>query len=205
LDVATHSPFTPSFGRYECNYGGGGLPLDKVFGTFREKLGTSKMYSGAAEKLTSSAAAVTAEEEKACRHQGGTTATAARVVGKPNGLSTLTVVGALPKFDDGVYFVLMALIAATLWVTVTRPEFGLGSLTLGGLNAMALLVSFGPVAAGLLLRQIFGDKMPLTWPFHKEPLVGPLGLHLALGTLFAIVPVYAAVAMLVGSSTAVLP
>merc|ERR1719499_1555111 len=31
---------------FECNYGTGGLPFDIVFGTFREKIGTSKTYKG---------------------------------------------------------------------------------------------------------------------------------------------------------------
>merc|ERR1711871_807897 len=38
--------------RFECNYGSSGTALDKIFGTFRERMGKSKTYRGAAKSIT---------------------------------------------------------------------------------------------------------------------------------------------------------
>ena len=42
--------------RFECNYGSGSVPLDSWFGTFREALGESKSYRGAARGASGAAA-----------------------------------------------------------------------------------------------------------------------------------------------------
>lgn len=54
---------------------------------------------------------------------------------------------------------------------------------------LAALVAFGPVLGAVLLMKLVGDKSDLRWPFHRE--VAPkFGLHLAVGLLIGVLPVY---------------
>ena len=167
--------------KFECNYGGGGLPFDKVFGTFRECLGTSKLYTGAG-------AAAPANHGV----NGGGKAAANKPAKKATGLGSLTLRGAFAKPQDALYF---ACVAGIAWVFCSAAFEPRGAWWQGA-HFVAALVAWGPIGAGLLLRALFGDSLPLTWPFHKEPLFGLLGLHLLAGLLFATVPVYLVVSTL---------
>eukprot|EP00662_Eupelagonemidae_sp_cell21_P034765 gene34765-13277_t len=53
--------------KFECNYGTSGTPLDKYWGTFREKFGASQKYTGQCSDadIASSLTSATNEDEKA--------------------------------------------------------------------------------------------------------------------------------------------
>jgi hypothetical protein len=51
-------------------------------------------------------------------------------------------------------------------------------------------VAYAPVALALALAFVSGDRMSWRWPFHRERLLGTLGLFLALGYLVCMLPVY---------------
>lgn len=70
------------------------------------------------------------------------------------------------------------------------------SLSFSFSSVHACMPGCQPIASGFLLRYVFGDAMPVTWPFHKEKLWGPLGLHLCIGLVVTTLPVYALVAMI---------
>ena len=61
-------------------------------------------------------------------------------------------------------------------------------------RAVAAALAFGPVAIALLLALVLpapgGRRKSPVWPFHKERLVGKLGLHLAVGFCVGVLPVY---------------
>ena len=55
---------------------------------------------------------------------------------------------------------------------------------------LAFAFSAGPVLAGIALCAAAGDRLSYRWPFHKERVVGQFGLHVAMGLLMTVVPVY---------------
>eukprot|EP00041_Stephanoeca_diplocostata_P017897 m.369347 g.369347 ORF g.369347 m.369347 type:complete len:87 (+) comp20850_c2_seq1:262-522(+) len=69
-----------------------------------------------------------------------------------------------------------------------------------GCVQVGALVSAGPVGAAIFLRILFGDGMSMWWPFFKEPLIGSLGLHLVVGTVLTVLPVYHVVTLSFGQS-----
>jgi len=93
--------------------------------------------------------------------------------------------------------------AMQLYFVLTAVEFAVvGAAILGhtGLNAalgpvaIASIAAFGPLFNGLLLRAVYGDVQPMSWPFHKENFIGSLhqsfGFNLAMGVLVGVMPVF---------------
>lgn len=91
----------------------------------------------------------------------------------------------LPTRDYFVYFSFTVVIFTVLWCAVTQ-RFSLHLFP----NSVAALVAFGPVVFALVLCQVFGESLDLRWPFQHETLFGKLGLHLVLGFLVGVLPVY---------------
>ena len=79
---------------------------------------------------------------------------------------------------------------------------GGGGLLIGSLVgiptevAVAVAVAYLPIALAMLLAWVSGDRMSWRWPFHKEKLVGTLGLFLGLGWLACVLPTYHAVRLI---------
>jgi hypothetical protein len=68
--------------------------------------------------------------------------------------------------------------------------FGTLALCVCGRLTLPPACSAGPVLFAVVLCVLSGDKRSLAWPFHREPLAGSLGLHLAIGCLLAAGPVF---------------
>ena len=92
----------------------------------------------------------------------------------------------------------VALFPLTAWAAVYNR--GPGRLThVGGVDvatAVAAAVAYAPIGLALLLARLSADRMSWRWPFHKERLVGTLGLFLLLGWAVCVLPVYHATRMI---------
>ena len=151
--------------RFECNYGSASFPLDHLFGTFRDRLhGSSKTYRGAGDAAA-----------KAAPSKDGTVARAAEDATYPP----------MPKSPRGFYgymaFVAVLFLGAAREAAAPRP--------LRRARAAAAALAFGPVVAAVILLRLVGDRSDLRWPFHREA-APTLGLHLGVGLLIGVVPVY---------------
>jgi len=91
----------------------------------------------------------------------------------------------LPTRDNVVYFSLTLMIFVVLWLAITS-RFSLDLYPF----SVAALVGFGPIASAVALCMICGEKLDLRWPFQHESLFGKLGLHLVVGFLVGVLPVY---------------
>merc|ERR1719424_1016262 len=68
---------------------------------------------------------------------------------------------------------------------------------------VSALLAYGPIGMGFMMRNVYGDSMAVTWPFHKERLA-QFSFGLAIGMLVAVVPVYhLATTLLTGKGEAV--
>jgi len=154
---------------FECNYGPSDCPLDRWFGTFRDKLDARRAPSNAATAKTSDERAVVTDAK-------------ATLIGLP----------------EPSYLSYLALAACAPWLllahTLTQPASAVGS---SAAHLAASAVALGPVAAAVLLvlltepAKVAADpKAALAAPFHKERLFGALGLHLLVGGLLTAMPVY---------------
>ena len=74
---------------------------------------------------------------------------------------------------------------------------GGGMLDVLGPKEMGMLVAIGPVIAAMVLWWTFGDSLQMTWPFHKEKVLGKFGIHFVLGVCLTCLPVYQVVVLLV--------
>lgn len=91
----------------------------------------------------------------------------------------------LPTRDYAVYFSFTLTIFLVLWLAVTkRLSLHLYPYTVAG------LLGFGPVLFALALCLLFGEQLDFRWPFQHESMFGRLGLHLAIGFLIGVLPVY---------------
>lgn len=152
--------------KFECNYGTSGPPLDKMFGTFREKLGRSLTYSGVAEDIK-------------------------EIVQTPNEFlsGSLGLSKALPDRLDSVFY--NSLVYATFALFVCK-EVGLYGEYADKFSAaeMGWLIAVGPAVFGMFVLAMFGDSKATLYPFHKEELFGPLGFHTIFQTIMVVMPVY---------------
>ena len=151
--------------RFECNYGSASFPLDHLFGTFRDCLhGSSKTYRGAGDAAA-----------KAAPAKDGTVTRAAEDATYPP----------MPKSPRGFYgymaFVALLFLGAAREAAAPRP--------LHRARAAAAALAFGPVVAAVILLRLVGDRSDLRWPFHREA-APTFGLHLGVGLLIGVVPVY---------------
>ena len=54
---------------------------------------------------------------------------------------------------------------------------------------MAATVAFGPCALCFLLHHALGDRLPASWPFHKED-APKFSLHFVIGFVVGVLPCY---------------
>lgn len=161
--------------KFECNYGSPSTGwIDQYFGTFREKLGTSEAYTGEGDDKKNEDPSVKA-------------AATAPKVWSPQGYLAL-------QMDSHLAYTCFCIVTTALlvWATAVNmssadPIKSLGGIPLG--TIMGSLVAYGPVAFAILLCLLY-DKMPMRWPFHKEPVFGAFGVFLVMGWVSCLLPIY---------------
>ena len=113
----------------------------------------------------------------------------------------LTILGALPRPVDAIYYLGCALMVFVLWST-TMDRYGVrDALTVGRLSYVqvtGLIAGLGPIVWGWVLLILTGDNRSPVWPFHKDSFVRSLGPHLLAGYLLCALPVTLTVTMLLG-------
>jgi len=194
--AASHSGFEDNFQSdqyhylhhrfFECNYGTGGVPFDKWFGTFRDSLDVkaSTSYKGVHVESTEN------------RMDAGSAALAD---------AKATLLG-FPSWDQ-LLFNLATYVAAPLLVFSAAgvgpvPKQHLGAL--GSPRVVALLMSLGPALLGMALlattsrRPFANPALTFLYPFHKERWFGAFGLNVAVSLAVTVLPVYQMVHMFVG-------
>jgi len=196
--------------RFECNYGGGGIPIDAFFGTLRDTLsGHDKLYKGKSGSTclpAQLAEAGDAETEFKLQNNRNH----APGFGTPPNYEMPTAMESLnplPRSRDGAYWVGVLAIFGTLGCalachpsphsTTSTTCSGLGFLQLASLDyttTVPILVAWGPVAWGAILNGVLGDRYAMLWPFEKDP-IGRTLTHLFVGTLFCQFVVYQSLAM----------
>eukprot|EP00656_Telonema_subtile_P041554 TRINITY_DN4675_c0_g1_i2.p1 TRINITY_DN4675_c0_g1~~TRINITY_DN4675_c0_g1_i2.p1 ORF type:complete len:253 (+),score=57.93 TRINITY_DN4675_c0_g1_i2:161-919(+) len=180
--------------KFECNYGTSGIPFDNWFGTFREKLGKSERYLGAA---TSDAVAKGNPEVPT-----QAAPTALKPVSRPDKFSF----PGLPNTGMAVYYAVSAAIFGVFLVALLERSAGgsgeaVRSFSAFGVSSaqlVAALVAVGPVLAGLIGCVVSKDSFSMRWPFHKDTILGGFGFHVLVGFLFCILPTYHTVAATLG-------
>ena len=157
---------------FECNYGPGNCPLDRWFGTFRERIEPKR----AGDK-----------QQAADDHVAVVTDARATIVG-------------LPDASYMAYLTLAVLAPLGLLYHHLAAPGGSAAATALSAHAVALAVSVGPVLAAVLLQVLAAPAQALSEPrkvlvapFHKEGVFGALGLHLLVSSLVTVVPAYHAV------------
>jgi hypothetical protein len=180
--------------KFECNYGSASLPLDHLFGTFRDRLQDSQTYRGGGGAASSAASAVAAAKKKDDDADG-----LPQRAGQQSA-ERFSPVRMLPKRDFAVFFTFTA--AAFLLAAAALAPGSAVDGALGGVGAtlreqlprsVAALLAFGPIAFGCVLRVLNGDSLPFRWPFHREQIAGKFGCHVAVGFAISVVPVYCTV------------
>jgi sterol desaturase/sphingolipid hydroxylase (fatty acid hydroxylase superfamily) len=152
--------------KFECNYGTSGPPLDKMFGTFREKLGRSLEFKAVSDA------------ESDIRD----------IVKKPNEFLSgkLKISDAIPDRLDTTVYNGMAYACLALFVHEALHE---AESNVPKWHVAAAL-AFGPIIVGFLTLMAFGDNKSLRWPFHKESFFGGFGFHLVVAFIMVVIPVY---------------
>lgn len=168
--------------KFECNYGS---PLsafiDQFCGTFREKLGESKEYQGEFSG------------------QYNETEHTRKASWSPQGY-----LGLPASADHALYTIYwMALFVLVPWAVVFNQGPGRVSEIAGVpiATAVGIITAYSPPVVAMLLCSAFRDRMSWRWPFHKEALVGTLGVFITLGWLACILPVYHATTWVVQSQS----
>jgi len=150
--------------RFECNYGSPfSAFIDQAMGTFRERLGSSKEYTG--------------EHKEEAVKQSRVSNT---VDWSPNGKL------GLPASRSHAVYAAFTCAAAWLACTSAVTHAALPA------QAAAAAVALGPLFVALLLHACEGDRQSWRYPFHKERIVGSFGLFCAAGLCVCAWPVYAA-------------
>jgi len=165
---------------FECNYGTSANTFDQLFGTYREKMGESKMYKGEAKNYKGDA--VLSDKMEYKRH---------------NGFQLYMAISVL-------MFALVALAMTKDQLAGTGLEFllPLSEFLCYHWMATASMLAYGPVLLGIVIMRATGDKGPLLWPFHKEPIVGGFGVHMLLGFIAVLLPTYHHILLLLGPESA---
>lgn len=151
--------------KFECNYGTSGPPMDKLFGTFREKIGRSLQFKGVSEEIKD-------------------------IVAKPNEYlsGSLTISGAMPnQLDTLVYNCLVYSGLALFCLKATGNALVDAWLPMH----VAWVLAYGPIVTGFLILIVFGDKKSYLWPFQKEKIIGSIGVHWFFAALMVVYPVHA--------------
>ena len=154
---------------FECNYGTQGMPMDKFFGTFRDKLkekGTT--YSGGSEEKV---------DEKSVRLHDA----------KANFSKTL------PEFEFVIYMGLNLVIWGMLYCAVLDVNVYNGDNKWKDCpNTMACLISVGPIVIAQVMASLTDTgrrAKSILYPFHKDK-IRDMAFHLVISTLMCVVPVY---------------
>ena len=152
---------------FECNYGTNGSPLDKWFGTFRDKLkerGTT--YSGGSEEKV--------DEKTAAIHD-----TKASLLGLP---------------EPG--FVIYLALNCIIWVLIWFGASGQYGINEWNPHILAFLSSAGPLIIAQIMANIT-DKTnrSIFYPFHKDGWRTISG-HLIISSLVCVGPIYIMIHML---------
>jgi sterol desaturase/sphingolipid hydroxylase (fatty acid hydroxylase superfamily) len=157
---------------FECNYGTGGTPLDKMFGTFRDQMRQDKTsYKGAAD--------LNVDKKRA-----------AALDGKAN-------LFARPELGFSIYIGLNCFIWSLLWFAVSK-QHGLDKWNVHG---MSFLVSVGPLLIAQAMTNITErckSKRSIFYPFHKDGWKA-LSMHLLCASLMVVAPVYIMIHMLLSN------
>lgn len=161
----------------EANYGTPTFMLDHLFGTFRDKMADkSDTYRGEGEGVGAITAKV--HDNKA------------------------TLVGGLPDWDQFIFNVLFCVVTPMILLEALLAE----KWEPDNARTVAAVVAVGPIAGAIILlfltssarrrwQQQGGLRRELSYPFHKERMVGSLGFHVVAGFLLTCVPVYHTVHM----------
>lgn len=135
--------------RFECNYGSASLPLDRLFGTFRNVL------SEGAES----------EKQRQAEKQD---------------------LGPLKYSLDMLIFLILSVTLLSAGLAAV-----LGAKPLGGLPlTAALAVSHGPLLVAAVMSPVQKEYRSLRWLFDKKNMVGSFGLHVLVGWLISVLPVF---------------
>jgi hypothetical protein len=169
--------------KFECNYGTGGEPLDKLFGTHRTSLDPGvKTYTGGASESELKAEAALNVDQGETKGSGKTSE--GKYVPAKRGICNwdtkgggLSLAKAVPGLQDGIYHLHYIIMFALLANTMLGDPLATG---LGGLDASwavplpgklgqyaaitpgvfwGLTVAVGPMVFAMLLLTIFGDKV----------------------------------------------
>lgn len=159
---------------FECNYGTGGVPYDKWFGTFRDSLDvkSSTSYKGAAVDNLDAKSAALAD-------------------------SKATLIG-MPTWDQFIY----NLVTYVAIPVIVFSAAGVGPVSqqalgpLGNAYIVAFLMGIGPAIMGLLLlaatsrRPFANPSLTFLYPFHRESWLGVFGVNLLISLAVTVLPVY---------------
>jgi hypothetical protein len=178
--------------KFECNYGSPDSGwIDQMFGTFREKLGESKVYTGAA----------TDAETREANGLSGAEVEKKKTKKVWSGKSYL---GKSDTIWDMMYTTFwISLWAFFAWAAALnhKQDGGLKVAEIAGMPTdvvAANLVAYGPVVVALLLCKLSGDRRSWRWPFQNDPFIGAFGLFLVLFWATSCIPVYYATKMVAG-------
>lgn len=155
---------------FECNYGTSGTPLDKMFGTFRDKLkDTDTSYKGGSEEKVD-AKTVAIHDRKAS-------------------------LNSLPDPGFAIYITLNTVIWILLFFAVQK-QYGIHEWNP---HYMAFLTSVGPVVIAQIMANLTeSTKRSIFYPFHKDGWK-TMSTHLIISSLMCIGPVYVMVHMLLSN------
>ena len=171
---------------FECNYGPSDCPLDRWFGTFRDKF-EPKRAGDSAQAAAEQLAVVTDAK--------------ATLLGPPEAsfVSYLTLSAAVPWAVLTRALLKQDVPAPSVWSSLfghPTPDVSPWPLPESA-PAIAALVATGPVLVAMVLVAL-GDpkkfmaspRFALMAPFHKERLFGALGLHLVMACFCTVLPVF---------------
>ena len=155
--------------KFECNYGSpfSGC-IDQLCGTFRESLGDSAHYAGA-------------WSERAVKASKNSESAPIRGKGIWSEHGHLGLPADVWHALYTLFYAALAALAA--WGAVFNRGAGrveeVRGVPIG--TAIGLAVAYAPIGVALLLARLSGDRLSWRWPFHKDRLLGSLGVFLFAG------------------------
>jgi len=184
--------------KFECNYGTSRIPIDKWFGTYREKYG--KISSSDSSNKGQCRDSIAEEEGDICATENHKYLD-----------GTISMAAIFPETLDQIIFNVLSLVPLSIFQQALKrmlssplaykdlfiKEDEPSSATITVMNdacVVGLVVSVGPIMLAYLL-QVFWfpgkatKKKKLFRPFHKDSIL-TLSFHLVLATLIVIVPVF---------------
>ena len=161
--------------KFECNYGGAGIPLDYAAGSFREKLGKSECYTGGWNEETDEDASVTKKDGTEVKQflRGGLTLKGA-LYGSVEQLAydAICCVG-FPALVVLAFTDMNAQLFQDLGLPWHLPDpsgghnlFD-GEIYIDSLRFVSLVMTYGPILVGTLFYIADGGHRSWRWPFQK--------------------------------------